>query len=62
MTIDERVAEMELLKGELEYDFSLLHRRIEELAGRPVGTYELAHYDRVIEQVRRQKAVTEEAP
>jgi hypothetical protein len=52
MTVDERVAEMELLKGPLETDFSKLHQRIEELVGRPVWTHELASYDQLIDEVR----------
>jgi len=40
MTPEERVAELCLLFGPLEIDFPLIHKRIEELVGRPVWTHE----------------------
>lgn len=41
MTGEERAAELELLCGPLEIEFQLVHRRIEELVGRPVWTHEM---------------------
>lgn len=41
MTPDEREAEMRSHRGVLEVDFSMLHKRFEELVGRPVWTHEL---------------------
>lgn len=41
MTGDERVAELEAWCGTLEIEFSLVHRRIEALVGRPVWTHEM---------------------
>lgn len=41
MTGDERAAELEAWCGPLEIEFSLAHRRIQELVGRPVWTHEM---------------------
>lgn len=42
MTADERLAEFQSWRPVLEIDFDKLHKRIEELVGRPVWTHELA--------------------
>jgi ferredoxin len=42
MSPEERVAEFESWGSVLEIDFPKLHKRIEELVGRPVWTHELA--------------------
>jgi len=53
MTPDERVAELELLRGPLMIPFDKLHKRIEELVGRPVWSHELGlDYDGLIEEAR----------
>ncbi len=41
MLDEEREIEMRLLEGPLEIPFNLLHKRIEELVGRPVWTHEM---------------------
>jgi hypothetical protein len=41
MTPEERLAEFRAWDGVLEIDFSKVHKRIEELVGRPVWTHEL---------------------
>jgi hypothetical protein len=52
MTGDERAAEMEMWRGNLEIPFDLLHERIEELVGRPVWTHEMAKFEELIEEAR----------
>ncbi len=59
MTGDERAAEMELWFGPLEVEFDLVHKRLEELVGRPVWTHELGlNSEGLIEESRTRKAAT----
>jgi hypothetical protein len=58
MTADERADELQRFAGILEVDFSLMHGRIEALAGRSVWSHELANYAAIIEQVRQQRPPT----
>ena len=55
MTPAERADEMDewIRIRVLTVPFEDLHERIEELAGRPVFTHELAHPERIAEQIRR---------
>jgi len=41
MTPEERVAEFEMWEGPLEIPIRMLHKRLEELVGRPIWTHEL---------------------
>lgn len=41
MTPEERMAEMQSWRGPCEIPFSLIHKRFEELVGRPVWTHEI---------------------
>ena len=46
MTVLERLAELkEWLEGATEIRYMLIHKRIEELMGRPVWTHEIAYPD-----------------
>lgn len=52
MTGDERAAEvLRWLHGPMTIDMDLLHKRIEQLVGRPVWTHEMAT-DRIAEEAR----------
>ena len=51
MTTVERLAEFDLLNDVLEFDLDLLHKRIEELLGRPVWTHELADIDSIRREI-----------
>ena len=55
MTPEERAAEMERWGGVLEVEFSLVHKRIEELVGRPVWTHEMSsmNFPGLVEEARR---------
>lgn len=55
MTVEERAQEFEQWVGVLEIDFSLMHQRLEELAGRPVWTHELAHPEDIVAEIRAQE-------
>ncbi len=60
MTLDERLAEFDLLGGILEFDFSLLHKRMEELIGRTVWTHEFAKPEQLrAEMISGQRASIE---
>ena len=41
MTPEERVSEFEMWEGPLEIPIRMLHKRLEELVGRPIWTHEL---------------------
>jgi hypothetical protein len=53
MSILDRVKELRLLAGPLEIPFSMLHKRIEELFGRPVWTHELACFTQMIDELEK---------
>ena len=54
MTVQERVAEFTSIGSPLEYEFSLVHQRIQELVGREVWTHELTRtgFDQLVEEIR----------
>ncbi|MFH0901427.1 MAG: hypothetical protein V2A73_12435 [Pseudomonadota bacterium] len=52
MSVDERIAELANYRGTIEIDFSLIHRRVEELMLRPVWTHEFANFDSLIAEIR----------
>lgn len=58
MSADERADELKGWGGIVEIPFSLIHKRIEELALRSVWTHELAYFDRLVQEVRESKPVT----
>jgi hypothetical protein len=58
MTVDERIAEMNVLSGPLEIPFDKVHQRIEELMGRPVWTHEMAFWDELLEELRQGQPAT----
>ena len=59
MTGDERATELEAWCGPLEIEFSLVHKRIQELVGRPVWTHEMgtSGMPRLMEEARTRAAV-----
>lgn len=52
MTVDQRIAELVALSGPVEIPFPSIHKRIEELVGRPVWTHELGYFDSLVAEVR----------
>lgn len=55
MTPDERVEELELLRGTLEIPFEMVHQRVGELVGRPVYTHEMGfNWRGLVEEARTQ--------
>lgn len=58
MSVEERALEFEAWCGVLEIDFGLVHKRLEELAGRPVWTHELAHPEEIVAEIRAQQPAT----
>ncbi len=52
MTPEERVTELERWYGPLEVPFDLMHKRIDELVGRPTWTHELINKDSLIHELR----------
>jgi hypothetical protein len=55
MTADERVAEMNLRCGTVTVPFEIVHARIEELAGRPVWTHEMANREHLLDLARKER-------
>jgi hypothetical protein len=58
MSVEERVQEFERWIGVLEIDFSLMHQRLEELAGRPIWTHELGRPEQIVAEIRAQQPST----
>lgn len=58
MTSEERAVELESWMGVLEIPFDMLHKRIEELLGRPVWTHELARPEALLEEIRSSRPAT----
>lgn len=52
MSVEERVAELNQWGGPVEIPFPSIHRRIEELMGRPVWTHEMAFFDSLVAELR----------
>ena len=57
MTGDERAAAMEALDGPLTVEFGKLHKRIEQLVGRPVWTHEMGSqlWPTLVEEARTRR-------
>lgn len=58
MSIEDRVAEMQLLRGTVEISFDKIHLRFSELVGRSIFTHELAWVDDLIAEVRQGSPAT----
>ncbi len=52
MTVEDRATELVAWGGAMEIPFSSIHKRIEELVGRPVWTHEMAYFGSLIAEVR----------
>ena len=58
MSVEERVAEIQSMRGPMEIPFDKIHLRFEELMGRAVFTHELAWLDDLIAELRRGSLAT----
>lgn len=57
MAIDERVKEFQSWK-KCEIYFDKIHKRLEELVGRPIWTHEFGRWDEIIEEIKSGKHPT----
>jgi len=57
MSQEAKAVELEQWMGPLEVPFDLLHKRIEELAGRPVWTHELGSPALIAAEIRGGEAI-----